>query len=137
MDTMPTTPSALTHYKTSLRAMYDSARTRAGIQSLADRREVILVDDAGRIMEGSLTTPYFWRGGRWVTPPATRRSGSGGEDDGEGEWQGGQDGTTRRWALRRGIVEEETVLAASVVEGEEVWISNGVRGFIRGVMRLG
>ncbi|KAG7150939.1 hypothetical protein HYQ46_000068 [Verticillium longisporum] len=124
-----TTESEYTHFKTTERAVYDDARSRAGIQ-LTDTTEVLVVNKTdGSIMEGSLTTPYFFRNGRWVTPPVPQKfsweSGSG-----------GQDGTTRRWALERGIAIEQAVLADSLVDGEECWISNGVRGFIFGRVSL-
>lgn len=35
-----------------------------------------------------------------------------------------------------GLAEEEAVSAGSLVDGEECWISNGVRGFIHGQVRL-
>ncbi len=36
----------------------------------------------------------------------------------------------------RGVAVEETVLAESLVEGEECWLSNGVRGFFFGRVKL-
>lgn len=88
-------PSEYSHYKTTKREMYDAARKRKEIE-LKDRKEVLIIDarggNGGEVMEGSITTPYFWREGRWVTPSV--------REDIEG-WQGGQDGTTRRWALER------------------------------------
>jgi hypothetical protein len=93
IDGYKTGRSEYTHFKTSRREMYDAARRRAGIR-LGDNKEVLIVGDGGKIMEGSTTTPYFWRKGRWVTPPVSSRfsflDGSGGND-----------GTTRRWALER------------------------------------
>ncbi len=96
VDIGSTARSEHTHFKTTRRAMYDSARQRAGIQ-LPDRKEVLVVhEEDGLVMEGSTTTPYFCRGGRWVTPPVSLtyspEAGSG-----------GQDGTTRRWALERRV----------------------------------
>ncbi|KAK3996766.1 aminotransferase [Cladorrhinum sp. PSN332] len=124
-------PSEYTHYKTTKREMYDAARKRKGI-SLTDKKEVLILDarePEGEVMEGSITTPYFWREGRWVTPRVR-------EEDG-GSWEGGQDGTSRRWALESGIVSEGKVLADSLVDGEECWLSNGARGFFLGRVRLG
>lgn len=72
--------------------MYNLARERMGIR-LGQLKEVLVAATDGVVMEGSVTTPYFWRGGRWVTPSVGARFG----DDG----CGGQDGTTRRWALER------------------------------------
>lgn len=87
-DSIRTAPSDYTSYKTTSRDMYTSARERVGIKDMAEKREVLLVADGnGQIMEGSLTTPYFWRNGKWTTPPVS---------------SGGQIGTTRRWALENG-----------------------------------
>ncbi|TDZ32521.1 hypothetical protein C8035_v011809 [Colletotrichum spinosum] len=131
IDDTKTAQSEYTHYKTTKRAMYDTARNRASIAP-TDRKEVLLVNSRdGTIMEGSLTTPFFWRDGRWVTPPVcTQFNPSNGS--------GGQDGTTRRWALERnrGMVAEEQIKADSLVDGEPCWISNGVRGFTFGKIRL-
>ena len=76
--------------------------------------------------EGTYTTVYFRR------------------DDGEGKeiwvtprWQaGGNQGTTRRWALENGLAKEEIVMRESVKKGEVVWLSNGVRGFGWGTIEM-
>ncbi|KAI1434184.1 aspartic peptidase domain-containing protein [Xylaria sp. CBS 124048] len=125
VDGRKTGRSEFTHFKTTHRPMYDEARHRAGV-GLTDKKEVLLVnEDDGSIMEGTITTPYFWRGGRWVTPPV---SGEFHMSQGSG----GNSGTTRRWALERNLAFEETVSVDSLTDGEECWISNGLRGFIHG-----
>jgi 4-amino-4-deoxychorismate lyase len=88
-DTVETTPSSYTSYKTTSRDMYTDARQRVGIKDMTARQEVLLVSDSGEIMEGSLTSPYFWRDGKWTTPSVA---------------SGGQIGTTRRWALEKGYI---------------------------------
>ncbi|KAH6641679.1 aspartic peptidase domain-containing protein [Chaetomium tenue] len=94
VDTPITTRSEHTHFKTTKRAAYDGARQRAQI-SLSDLKEVLIVNEAnGAVMEGSTTTPYFWRDGRWVTPAVSKEYNL---EDGSG----GQSGTSRRWALER------------------------------------
>jgi branched-subunit amino acid aminotransferase/4-amino-4-deoxychorismate lyase len=94
VDRTATTRSEYTHFKTTKRDMYDAARQRAGI-TYADPAEVLVIDQCdGSIMEGTFTTPYFWRDGRWVTPPVAAHFS---RDEG----CGGQDGTSRRWALER------------------------------------
>ncbi|KAI1823417.1 putative 4-amino-4-deoxychorismate protein [Xylaria intraflava] len=129
LDRQTTTKSEFTHFKTTHRPMYDEARNRAGV-GLTDKREVLLVNkDDGSIMEGTITTPYFWRDGRWVTPPVS-------EEFHTARGSGGNSGTTRRWALERNIVFEKIVDADSLVDGEECWISNGLRGFIHGKVKL-
>ena len=65
-------------------------------------------------MEGSITTPYFWRNGEWLTPS---------------EGCGGHLGVTRRWALMKSLVKEDVILAEDVEIGEVIVLSNGVRGF--------
>jgi 4-amino-4-deoxychorismate lyase len=122
VDPEKTTPSEFTTYKTTYRDMYIGARARAGIESMTDCKEVLIVSDTGsEIMEGSLTSVLFWRGGRWVTPPVS---------------SGGQAGTTRRWLLENGLCDEEVISRDSLVDGEECWISNGVRGLILGKVKL-
>lgn len=129
LDAPLTQRSGYTHYKTTKREMYDQARQRAGLKPTDAAKEVLIVDEAsGSIMEGSTTTPYFWRRGRWVTPPVSAKFSTE-------VGSGGQDGTTRRWALEMGLTVEEEVKAQDVDEGEAVWLSNGVRGFIFGRIR--
>ncbi|CAG8983173.1 hypothetical protein HYALB_00003999 [Hymenoscyphus albidus] len=121
-DTIRTPPSSYTSYKTTARDMYDGARSRLGIKEWTERREVLLLSTKdGEIMEGTLTTLFFWREGSWVTPAVS---------------SGGQIGTTRRWALEKGLCKEGVLKVDSLLEGEECWISNGVRGFHAGVVKL-
>lgn len=151
-NAVTTVPSEFTSLKTTHREMYDAARTRmmeshertksekmsydeilhrdnprppsAGKKSVNQPElvpEILLQGPAGEVLEGSLTTPYFFRNNRWVTPPVVFGAG-------------GQQGTTRRWALARGLCVEEPVLAETVKPGEIVWLSNGVRGFGAGLV---
>ncbi|KAI9887159.1 MAG: hypothetical protein M1823_000986 [Watsoniomyces obsoletus] len=120
LDYKRTTPSPFTRFKTLQRKDYNAARTRAKINSFQEPREVLLVGQHGEVMEGSLTSVYFHRGGRWVTPPLT---------------SGGQAGTTRLWALEQGLCVNEVILASDLKEGEECYLSNGVRGFFRGYVQ--
>ncbi|KAI1178611.1 putative 4-amino-4-deoxychorismate protein [Nemania sp. FL0916] len=129
VDEQATAKSAYTHFKTTHRPMYDGARRRANI-TLGDKREVLLINqDDGSIMEGSITTPHFWRHGRWVTPPIPKEFSTT-------QGSGGNSGTTRRWALERGLVEEETVHVDSLVDGEECWVSNALIGFVHAKVKL-
>ena len=131
VDTQSITPSGFTTHKTTARDEYTAARVRAGIASPADTSEVLVVNPDGEIMEGSITTPYFRRQlvGKdtaatepvWVTPPLTC---------------GGNAGTSRRYGLAQGFCVEQVINQADLVEGEECWLSNGVRGFMRGVVVL-
>lgn len=157
LDTAPTPPSPFTLLKTTKREMYNSSRDRALPPNPAYPafREVMLYNSVNELTEGTLTSLYLYRGGRWVTPPvgvpsAYSRESEGGiqgwnEDEGElrepfpGRWghsirsakvgAGGQRGTSRRWALGKGFCMEEPVGIDTVKVGEGVWVSNGVRGF--------
>jgi len=102
--------------------MYDDARRRVSIPDMQRTAEALMYNDVGEMSEGSLTSIYFFRGGTWVTPPLA---------------SGGQEGTTRRWALNKGLCVEGVVKKEDVCEGEEMRVSNGVRGFIRGKVVLG
>ncbi|KAG7289680.1 hypothetical protein NEMBOFW57_006056 [Staphylotrichum longicolle] len=109
VDSSKTARSEHTHFKTTHRPPYDGARQRAQI-SLPDKKEVLIVNEAdGSVMEGSVTTPYFWRKGRWVTPAVSKTFS---HEDGNG----GQNGTSRRWALERyvsSIMSETSIVTNS------------------------
>ena len=97
VDSPKTARSEYTHFKTTNRAVYDGARQRAQI-GLPDKKEVLIISEAdGAVMEGSTTTPYFWREGRWVTPAVSKEYSL---ENGSG----GQSGTSRRWALERCVI---------------------------------
>lgn len=113
LDTEATPVTVATMYKTSDRACYDRARRTAGI-SPSDTREVLLYTNTGQILDGSITTPYFLRSGRWITPAASC---------------GGLRGTTRRYALENKLCEEGIISIHSLTDGEIIWLSNAVRGF--------
>ncbi|KAI1851048.1 hypothetical protein JX266_003713 [Neoarthrinium moseri] len=124
LDVQIIKPDAFTHFKTTKREVYNDVRSRFNLTP-AERTEVLVQNPDGEVMEGTITTPYFWRNQRWVTPPVSIHS----------HW-GGNDGTTRRFALERGIAAEEVILASSITDGEFCWLSNGVRGFMPGFVRL-
>lgn len=154
VDTQPTPSSPFTLLKTTKREMYDESRVRALPEnaSAPAHREVMLYNTVNELTEGTLTSLYLYRGGRWVTPPVgvpsaftSESKNDSNEDEGElrvpfaGRWghsirsakvgAGGQRGTSRRWALGKGFCMEEPVSIETVRIGEEVWVSNGVRGF--------
>ncbi|CAK7269646.1 Aminodeoxychorismate lyase [Sporothrix epigloea] len=129
LDVDTSLSSQYTHFKTTRRQLYDAARKRAGITG-PELKEVLLVNSSsGVIMDGSISTVYFWRNGRWVTPPVPPKYG---KESGSG----GLDGTTRRWALERKLAVEEEIRADSLQHGEECWMSNGVRGYVFGIVNL-
>lgn len=115
------TATPFTHHKTTHRKVYDDVRAFLPSPEMDAQKgvnnEILLVNGEGYIMEGSITTPYFWRGEKWVTPP---------------ESEGGNVGTTRRWALESALALEGRIIVDGedgVQHGEKVWLSNGVRGW--------
>ncbi|KAH7130159.1 hypothetical protein B0J11DRAFT_430340 [Dendryphion nanum] len=159
LDSAPTPSSPLTVLKTTHRDLYNTSRARAlpANPSAPANVEVVMYNECDELTEGSITSIYVYRGGRWVTPPVGVPAGHftartlKGEKDGErwdegelrkpfaGRWghsvrgekvgAGGQRGTTRRWALAKGMCMEEPVSINTVRTGEGVWVSNGVIGF--------
>ncbi|CAI7608842.1 unnamed protein product [Penicillium pancosmium] len=129
VDSQPIQPSGFTTHKTTARDDYTAARLRAGITSPADTAEVLVVNP-----RGSITTPYFRRRG-----PISRPSG---QDSIEPAWitpplsSGGNAGTSRRYALSQRFCVEGIIPQTDLVDGEECWLSNGVRGFMLGVVVL-
>ena len=116
IDAQPVETSATTMYKTWDRSFYDRARALAGITSYQQPKEVLLYNHRQEIMDASICTPYFFRDERWVTPSADC---------------GGQQGTTRRWALEKGLCVEGEVRNDDLRVGEVIWLSNAVRGYFR------
>lgn len=114
LDALPTNKSLHTKAKTEWRSMYDYARVSAGIQSFQDAKEVLLFNAEGEIMDGSITTPYFYRNGRWITPHISC---------------GGQAGVTRRWAVDQGLCNFGVIHVDSLRHDEVIWLSNAVKGF--------
>lgn len=113
LDDQPTETNLYTEIKTSHRIAYDRARQSAGID-LKSTAEVLLYNTSGELIDGSITTLYFYRDNKWVTPQC-----------------GGLEGTTRRFALETGLcsVADSSVTSNSLRDGETIWLSNAFRGF--------
>lgn len=125
------TPTLFTMHKTSNREVYEEALEAAparlsGPVHNKDQlmTEVLIVNNSKgeEIMEGCITTPYFMRDGEWITPKLSC---------------GGNRGTTRRWALERGLCKPGVIELASVKCGEIIVLSNGVKGFQSGTVVFG
>lgn len=122
VDSVPTIPSPFTRFKTTLRDVYIAARERASIQSFQAKAEVILFNAKQELMEGSMTSVFLWRKGRWTTPSLA---------------SGGQAGTTRRWLLEQEMCAEAVVRVDSLIDGEHCFVSNGVKGIVWGQISIG
>lgn len=129
LDSQPITPSNLTSHKTTRRDVYNAARARTEIQS-GEMKEVLLWNTSGQVMDGSITTVYF------------RRRQPGGDGELQDDWMtpdlscGGSDGVTGRYAYVAGVCVHEEIDVDDLIEHEEVWLSNGVRGFMPGILAL-
>ena len=94
-------------FKTSARGFYDAARTASGTF------EVLFVDAAGFLTEGSFTNLFVPRGDVLVTPPATR---------------GLLPGVLRATLLAEGRAVEGDLRPADLADG--FLIGNSLRGLI-------
>ncbi|KAF2185980.1 hypothetical protein K469DRAFT_687416 [Zopfia rhizophila CBS 207.26] len=110
LDTTPTSISPFTSLKTSHRPFYSASRSRALPTNTAAPAlaEVMLYNECQEMTEGSITSLYFYRGGKWVTPPVgvpagdfpsslkstEREDGNEGrdgeEENGDGRWDEGE-----------------------------------------------
>lgn len=124
-DPQPTVPTDFTRHKTTERTVYAEAKRRGCANLDGDSStevEILLWNPEGEVMEGCITSIYFHRPSHpnsrresaWITPPLT---------------SGGNDGTTRRYALDKGMCREKTIQVDELVDGELCWLSNGGKGF--------
>lgn len=110
-----TCASLFTLHKTNHRPMYATARAAANIEHDAPTTaEVLLYNEQSEVMEASLSTAYFLREGRWITPDSPC---------------GGNLGSTRSLALENGWCTEGIISIHELQEDELMMLSNGVRGF--------
>jgi branched-subunit amino acid aminotransferase/4-amino-4-deoxychorismate lyase len=119
LDDRPTEPDLYTEIKTSRRIAYDRARKSAGLD-MTSTEEVLLYNLNGEIIDGSITTVYFYRDNKWVTPQCR-----------------GLEGTTRRFALETELcsLADSAVRTDSLRDGETIWLSNAFRGFYAATFR--
>lgn len=117
LDNEPTETDLYIGIKTSHRTAYDRARKSAGL-SPKSTTEVLLYNGNGEVVDGSITTAYFYRDNNWVTPQS-----------------GGLEGTTRRFALETELCSKANpaVQVDSLRDGETIWLSNAFRGFFTAV----
>lgn len=122
LDWVATPATTFTMHKTSHRDVYDAARDRCGISAFPPTKcEVLLFNKDNEITEASLSTVYFYRDGRWVTPAAEC---------------GGNVGVTRRLMLENGFAVEGRILVSDLVHLEIIGLSNAARGFFVGELQL-
>ncbi|KAI3546316.1 aminodeoxychorismate lyase [Colletotrichum filicis] len=123
LDMEPTKPSLFTKHKTTHRKSYSAAWKRAGVDEAASPAEcdVLLQNENGHIMGAAFRTVYCWRDGSLVTPSSET---------------GCKMGVSRRWAVENADVKETLITAVNISDGEVVWLSSAVGGFIQGKIIL-
>lgn len=121
LDRAPTRPSTLTTHKTTDRCVYTSARERLHMLPTTPptSMEVLLYNPYGEVMETSFCTVYIKRDGTWITPAAIC---------------GPNLGVSRRLAIEKGLCKKGTLELRELKVYEEIWLSNAVRGFFKGVL---
>ncbi|MBI1213397.1 MAG: aminodeoxychorismate synthase component I [Alphaproteobacteria bacterium] len=104
------------HHKTTERQLYDGELRR--LQGALGVDEVVFLNERGEVTEGSRTTLFLERNGRWYTPPLAC---------------GVLDGCLRGELIERADpIIEERVLSADDLATGQVWFGNTLRGLIRG-----
>lgn len=105
-------------FKTSDRKLYNELRDKYDIKP-GDHREVLLVNDAGQLVEGSITSVAVKRDGQWVCPLLK---------------DGGVTSVVGSFLLDLGYIKEGEIVASDLTENEEVLLFNGVAGVVRGII---
>lgn len=107
-----------TRHKTTRRAVYDAALAEAKAQR-AD--EAILLNEHGRIADGSFTTVFVLKDGRLLTPPPS---------------EGALPGVLKRVLAQRGAppVIEAALTPADLADADALFVGNSVRGLLRARM---
>ena len=104
------------HHKTSVRDLYDGELQR--LHDLQGADEVVFLNERGEVTEGSRSTIFLERNGRWLTPALTC---------------GVLDGCLRREMIERADpIVEERVLTLEDLSTGQIWFGNALRGLIRG-----
>lgn len=109
------TDPLITH-KTTRRELYDGEHDRLSRALGID--EVLFLNERGELTEGSRTNIFVERQQRLVTPPLSA---------------GLLPGTLRARLIADGRAVEARLMAEDLVDADEVWLGNSVRGLIRAV----
>jgi para-aminobenzoate synthetase/4-amino-4-deoxychorismate lyase len=102
-----------TDIKTSRRDFYDGERARVG--ALCGASEVLFLDTAGFVKEGSFTSLFVQSGGQLLTPAAP----------------GLLPGILRQELLDQGEVVEAELTVADLLSADALFVGNSLRGLMR------
>lgn len=111
--------SPFTSFKTTNRAVYNTARHRSLPGLRPNREEVLLINGLEHLMEGSISNVAIKRkkDGKWITPQLS---------------SGCLCGVMRHFLLRKKFIEEETISLQAIDVDSEVLLFNGIMGVMRG-----
>lgn len=103
-------------HKTTYRSPYEAARKRLKI---GEGMEVLLYNQSGYIMEGSICSVAFFRNQQWITPSLK---------------EGGLPGVMREILLEKKYITEGSIHVSSLVDGEHILLFNSLRGCFKGIL---
>lgn len=110
-----------TTIKTTDRAQYDEAREQANISTAGRLTEVLLVDDSGYLVEGSITSLAVERNGEWITPSGKH---------------GGQCGVLKSFLLESHIITPGSIHSSDINQDTKIILFNGVIGVCSARLKL-
>lgn len=111
-------PSPFTSFKTTSRDSYNQARIRSLPGLRPGKEEVIITNTNDEVMEGSITNIALKSNrNKWVTSQLT---------------SGCLCGVMRHSLLKKGYIQEETIIRNNLKIGNEILLFNGVMGVVRG-----
>ncbi|KXF76443.1 hypothetical protein ATN84_14195 [Paramesorhizobium deserti] len=104
----------LIHHKTTRRQVYDTARAEF---SPAEVDEVVLLNDEGKVCEGTITSIFVDRGGASCVTPALRC--------------GLLPGVLREELIDNGVTSEAELTVDDLRQAKNILVGNSLRGLIR------
>ena len=107
------------YHKTTLRSLFDEEHHRAVELGCLD---VLFTNPSGQVTEGAISNVVIRNQGQLFTPPVSC---------------GLLAGTYRRMLLEQGRAVEQVLTRHDVLQAEEVYIANSVRGLVRVRVRKG
>ncbi|KTW29487.1 uncharacterized protein T551_02103 [Pneumocystis jirovecii RU7] len=118
LDTIPMNDALRPFFchKTTYRDPYETSRKRLKI---GEAMEVLLYNQHGYVMEGSICNVAFFRDHQWITPSLK---------------EGCLPGVMRETLLERGHIVERPIQVSELVNGERLLLFNSLRGCFNGIL---
>ncbi|KAG4304446.1 hypothetical protein PORY_002156 [Pneumocystis oryctolagi] len=103
-------------HKTTYRDPYEISRKRSGI---SESMEVLLYNQYGYVMEGSICNVAFFRNNQWITPSLK---------------EGCLPGVMRETLLEKGYIVEHSIQVCELIDRERILLFNSLRGCFEGIL---